>query len=486
MNKNDLLEAMQDIDKDLINEAKPKKKISGKKITAIASSALCIVLAVVLGVSFLGGRNSMPERKSEDGTYGTYKDGIIGEKRKSKDSEGILSFYSKSDDMVAEGSKGGIYDAVPGGREPSLMPPGGDHGIKTGSDGIISGIDEYSGMQISSGMLTAGEWSDIRNYEKWADYVGQNGWNRYAEERKLNTLNSVNVNVSNSGNPCVNISVFLLEGNNIIYKGVSDVNGNVRLFYNIVPSSQNKEKPDGVMIGDRKYGLSESGTTQIELDRGGSEVQELDLMLMVDTTGSMGDELEYLKCELADMVRRIGKAADNLSIRVSVNFYRDEGDEYIVKYFDFRGDIDECVSQIKAQYAEGGGDYPEAVHTALENAVNGHEWRENAVKLCFLVYDAPAHTESEIQGINSQIYKTLCDASEKGVRIIPVLCSVNDKENEFLSRTYALLTGGTYIFLTNDSGIGGEHMEPTVGEYKVEKLNDCLVRVACEFCGIKE
>ena len=68
-------------------------------------------------------------------------------------------------------------------------------------------------------------------------------------------------------------------------------------------------------------------------------------------------------------------------------------------------------------------------------------------------------------------------AAERGVRIVPLAASGVDKELEFLLRFTAIATGGTYTFLTNDSGIGGNHVEPTIGEYQVEILNDLLVRV---------
>jgi hypothetical protein len=46
------------------------------------------------------------------------------------------------------------------------------------------------------------------------------------------------------------------------------------------------------------------------------------------------------------------------------------------------------------------------------------------------------------------------------------------------------MTGGTYTFLTNHSGIGNDHLEPTIGDYEVEKLNDLMIRVIKEYCGI--
>ena len=208
-------------------------------------------------------------------------------------------------------------------------------------------------------------------------------------------------------------------------------------------------------------------------------------MYMVDTTGSMGDELNYIKAELVDMVNRITEKDQAVSIRVSVNFYRDEGDDYIVKYFDFREDINACYELIKNEKADGGGDTPEAVHTALDNAVNGHTWREDALKLCFLVLDAPPHSEEEIQGINADLRETFIKAAESGIRFIPVMCSGADKATEYLLRSLAAITNGTFIFLTDDSGIGNPHIETSVGDYNVEKLNDCMVRVVCEFAGFE-
>ena len=80
---------------------------------------------------------------------------------------------------------------------------------------------------------------------------------------------------------------------------------------------------------------------------------------------------------------------------------------------------------------------------------------------------------------------TVMTMAEQGIRLIPLASSGVNTETEFLLRSWAVMTGGTYTFLTNHSGIGNSHLEPTIGEYEVEKLNDLLVRVICEYCGIK-
>ena len=41
----------------------------------------------------------------------------------------------------------------------------------------------------------------------------------------------------------------------------------------------------------------------------------------------------------------------------------------------------------------------------------------------------------------------------------------------------AIYTDGTYTFITNHSGVGNDHIIPTVGEYQVEQLNNLIVRL---------
>ena len=44
-------------------------------------------------------------------------------------------------------------------------------------------------------------------------------------------------------------------------------------------------------------------------------------------------------------------------------------------------------------------------------------------------------------------------------------------------RFFANATGGTYVFLTDDSGVGYSHLKASVGDYKVEQLNQLLIRL---------
>jgi hypothetical protein len=44
-------------------------------------------------------------------------------------------------------------------------------------------------------------------------------------------------------------------------------------------------------------------------------------------------------------------------------------------------------------------------------------------------------------------------------------------------RSAAQMTGGRYLFLTNDSGVGGDHKEPSIPCYFVTKLDAAIVRM---------
>ena len=112
---------------------------------------------------------------------------------------------------------------------------------------------------------------------------------------------------------------------------------------------------------------------------------------------------------------------------------------------------------------------------ALDDAVNQHDWNQDArARLLFLVLDAPPHNTS---GIKIKMRELTAQAASKGIRIIPVASSGVDKDTEFLLRCLALASGGTYVFLTDHSGVGNPHLEPTIGPYDVEKLNSLLVRL---------
>ena len=344
-------------------------------------------------------------------------------------------------------------------------------------------VPEEPEIQVGAGMLTAGEWKDLDDIPFWTKLLNDNDWYQLLENRGLFANKIVQVKVTDgNGNPCFNVPVVLKDTDNKeIYKAVTDINGMAYLLYDL---DNTKQEAKCVSIGGADYDIVKDGETAIAIDSATVGVKQLDLLFMIDTTGSMSDELTYLQAELRDVIRKIAESGAAFAINLSVNFYRDTGDEYVVRSFEFTNDIDKAISQLSEQRTAGGGDYAEAVHLALDDVVKNHQWREDSVKLCFMVLDAPPHTNTEIAGIDERMQTTVMSMAETGIRFISVASSGVDTETEFLLRSWAVMTGGTYTFLTNHSGIGNSHLEPTIGEYEVEKLNDLLVRVISEYCGL--
>ena len=167
-----------------------------------------------------------------------------------------------------------------------------------------------------------------------------------------------------------------------------------------------------------------------------------------------------------------------MRFRLSVNFYRDVGDAYVTRSFAFTDNFEQAIDQLEKQEYGGGGDFPEAVHSALNDAIYEHQWSSSArSRLLFLVLDAPPHNDQEVI---SDLHSAIKEASANGIQIIPIAASGINKDTEFLLRTLDITTNGTYIFLTDDSGIGNSHLEPSVGEYTVQPLNDLLVDIITE------
>jgi hypothetical protein len=207
----------------------------------------------------------------------------------------------------------------------------------------------------------------------------------------------------------------------------------------------------------------------------------LDVSLVIDTTGSMGDELRYLQSEFTAISATIEAKYPGAEQRWSLVAYRDRGDEYTTRPFDFEADPQVFRQQLAAQSSGGGGDFPEAPDAAFAD-MNQLSWRADGAtaRLAFWVADAPHHNEKA-----GALKSAIETAQAQGVHIYPVASSGVDELTELTMRSAAQLTGGRYLFLTNDSGVGGDHKEPSIPCYFVTRLDDAILRmVDIEMTGV--
>ena len=339
--------------------------------------------------------------------------------------------------------------------------------------------DGQGGIQPQGGLVTAGEWNDLDNWAFYQKTLMKEPFKGFPDDWQMYTNHRIAVALTAKNKPAANATVTLFRNDTPIWTAKTDNLGRAELW----AGAFQKEKELNTTLLRLKVNeqwvstatISETQVNRIALDETlPSPTNLVQIAFMVDATGSMGDELEFLKMDLKKVINEVQKTNNQLKISTGTVFYRDEGDEYVVKHSPFTEDINQTTEFISQQRADGGGDFPEAVDKALVQ-LNQLQWQPEArTRIAFLVLDAPPHNKP---AVISSIQYSVKTAAASGIKLIPVVASGIDKTTEFLMRFIAMYTNGTYVFITDHSGIGNKHLEPSVGEYQVEKLSDLMVRL---------
>ncbi|OJJ22911.1 hypothetical protein BKI52_00740 [marine bacterium AO1-C] len=356
----------------------------------------------------------------------------------------------------------------------SSAPKRGEKTVKTSDDAPKRG-----------GLITAGEWNDLDHWQYWKKLTKRTGVSKMCRYWKYYPKRRVAIQLQNtSKRPLVDVPVAIKLGNSVVWETKTDNFGRAELW--IAPNKRRHLRAVSnytLWINNRKHSSVSRFKKEIKIiTLEGSSLKtptQLDIAFVVDATGSMGDELSYLKKELNDVIDKAATAHPKATIRTSAVFYRDQGDEYVSRVSSFDNETATTINFIQKQMANGGGDYPEAVDEALDKAINTLEWSQSAKnRLLFLLLDAPPHyKKKQVKKLHRLVEK----AASKGIKIIPITASGIDKNTEFLMRFMAIVTNGTYVFITDDSGIGNKHLKPTVGDFKVEYLNNLMIRLICKY-----
>ncbi|MBO7498164.1 MAG: VWA domain-containing protein [Bacteroidaceae bacterium] len=368
-------------------------------------------------------------------------------------------------------------------------------GLDDGALGAMPGDEGNPSGNTQAGIVTAGEWCDLTHWSFWSKLMQDTDSTGYADKSdywRFYTNNRVVVRVTDEGGyPMVGSQVELLrstgESQATLWRAVTDNHGFAECWVGLfqketADASTLRVSVDGFLMDGHPL-ISSWDSTALQttintyalpgyLDE--PVEKHADVAFIVDATGSMMDEINFLKSDLVDIINKASSVRPSLKIRTAALFYRDEGDEYVTRHSDFTEKLKSTADFVGKQKADGGGDYPEAVHTALEQMLQSLSWQAYYTRLAFLILDAPAHHEDKvIQSLQKSVQ--LC--AQMGIRLIPVAASGVDKNTEFMLRFFAIATGGTYVFLTDDSGVGNPHIKASVGPYEVEQLNSLIIRL---------
>lgn len=381
--------------------------------------------------------------------------------------------------------------------------PDGEGKAYSDEAGVTGGGGEggSQGGNTQAGIVTAGEWSDLQNWQFWSGLMLGEEYSPKSDYWKFYTNNRIALHVIDpSNNAVAGASVRLMreteDGLAVLWETVTDNHGNAECWVGLYQKETADANTLSVYIdGERMEQrplicpwdslkdefcqtmdpIARRPINEYIITPRTSVKPSADIAFVVDATGSMGDEINFLKSDLVDIIGKAAAVRPNTTMRTAALFYRDKEDEYLTRHSDFTEDLSATAEFVNNQQADGGGDYPEAVHTALERMLQNLSWDQHArTRLAFLILDAPAHYETDV--INS-LHQSVQTCARMGIRLIPVAASGVDKNTEFMLRFFAIATGGTYVFITNDSGVGLDHIAATVGDYKVEQLNNLIIRL---------
>lgn len=203
---------------------------------------------------------------------------------------------------------------------------------------------------------------------------------------------------------------------------------------------------------------------------------KVDVVFVVDTTGSMGGLIDGAKRKIWAITNQIAKSEPTPELRIGLVAYRDKGDAYVTKRFDLTDDLDAVYGELTGYAADGGGDGPENVRQALHDAIATASWSkaEGALKILFLVGDAPPHLDYE----DVPTVEALCkSAIDRDIIINTIRCG-GDADAGRIWQEIARAAEGDYFSIDQDGGVAAI---ATPFDKELAELSDKIGRTVIAF-----
>ena len=178
---------------------------------------------------------------------------------------------------------------------------------------------------------------------------------------------------------------------------------------------------------------------------------KLEMVFVLDTTGSMGGLLDGAKQRIWGIVNDVMQQSHS-SVKIGLVAYRDHGDDYITQVLPLTEDLDKVYSTLMDYQAAGGGDGPEDVRAALADGLYKAGWSHfsnDLAQVIFLVGDAPPHNDYRNEQ-DTEI--TARQAVKKGIFVNTIQCG-NSVETANAWQVIAESGHGEYFMIPADGGV---------------------------------
>lgn len=182
-----------------------------------------------------------------------------------------------------------------------------------------------------------------------------------------------------------------------------------------------------------------------------SNGQAMEMVFVLDTTGSMGGLLTGAKERIWGIVNEVMQTSSVSSVKVGLVAYRDRGDQYITQVLPLTEDLDKVYSTLMTYDAQGGGDEPEDVRRALAEGVAKAGWSQPApghAQILFLVGDAPPHDYAD----EPDTLTTADLAVKQGIIVNTIQCG-NSVATEHVWEAIARRGQGQYFLIPQNGGV---------------------------------
>lgn len=177
----------------------------------------------------------------------------------------------------------------------------------------------------------------------------------------------------------------------------------------------------------------------------------LEMVFVLDTTGSMGGLIEGAKQRIWGIVNEVMQKPSRPRVRVGLVAYRDLGDEYVTKILPVSEDLDKVYTTLMEYRADGGGDEPENVRKALADGVKKAGWaqtRRGLAQIVFLVGDAPPQNYAQ----EPDVLVTTAEAVRKNMIVNTIQCGTV-QATQPIWQQIALRGEGKYFAIAQDGGV---------------------------------
>ena len=198
--------------------------------------------------------------------------------------------------------------------------------------------------------------------------------------------------------------------------------------------------------------LNDAPPSQQLLPQQGANTRTLEMVFVLDTTGSMSGLLAGAKQRIWGIVNEVMQMPAHPAVRIGLVAYRDRGDSYVTQVLPLTSDLDQVYTTLMDYEANGGGDTPEDVRRALAEAIHRAGWSEDSstiAQILFLVGDAPPH-DDYMDEPSTEV--TVAEAARRGMVVNTIQCGDIQGTRE-VWQAIAQRGEGRYFAIAQDGGV---------------------------------